>query len=186
VVRDPRASRRALRALLGNADCRLQSRFLESRLPEEPREAGRLKGCGVLKRHSRIKPRSARHSAALRRGFTLLEVLIAFSILSITLVTLYQAYSANLLIHSSTRGVRGAMVYVNNELLRWERMPSVSLHVDQGAFPEGDPMFGYAWERHVTDETPLPGVTVRKVSLRLTWREGAREQAFQSEVYVQP
>jgi hypothetical protein len=65
-------------------------------------------------------------------------------------------------------------------------MPSVSLHVDQGEFREGDPMFGYAWRREVTEENPFPGVTVRKVSLRLTWREGVREQTFASEVYVQP
>ena len=67
-----------------------------------------------------------------RQGFTLLEVLVAFAILTITLITLYQAYSSNLLIHSSTRGLWKAMAYTHNELQRWERMTAPPpLHVDQ-------------------------------------------------------
>ena len=77
------------------------------------------------------------------------------------------------------------MAYTHNELQRWERMTAPPpLHVDQGAFREDDPMFGYSWRREVSDQTPLPGVTVRKVSLRLSWSEGKRSQFFESEVYV--
>lgn len=130
--------------------------------------------------------RRARSREGRRHGFTLLEVMVAFAILAISLVTLYQAYSANLIIHTTASGLRKAMLYVNNELARWERMPSVSLQVDQGTFPPADPMAGYEWRREITEQAPFPGVTVRKVSLRLTWREGIREQSFQSEVYVQP
>lgn len=130
--------------------------------------------------------RAGRAWGSARPAFTLLEVLVAFAILAISLVTLYQAYSANLVIHASSRGLRKAMVYVNNELTRWERMPTVPVQVEQGTFPPNDPMAGYSWRRVISEEAPFPGVTVRKVSLRLDWREGVREQWFQSEVYVQP
>ena len=127
------------------------------------------------------EPRDSRGKAP---GFTLMEVLVAFTILSITLVTLYQAFSANLLIHTSTRSLWKAMVYVDNELQRWERMGPPPLHVDQGEFPEDHAMAGYSWLREVSDEAPLPGVIVRRVRLRLNWQEGERSRRYASEVYV--
>jgi general secretion pathway protein I len=117
-------------------------------------------------------------------GFTLLEVLIAFAILAITLTALFQAYSANLLIHNQTRGLWKAMVFVSNDLKRLERTPPESLGMDQGEFPDGDPMAGYAWRRDITLESPLPGVTVRKIALRVSWKEGLNERWFQAETYV--
>ncbi len=119
-----------------------------------------------------------------RRGFTLLEVLIALAILSITLVTVYQAYSSALAIHTTTRGLWKAMLYVNDELLRWERMSKPPIHINQGEFAFGHTMYGYRWMRAVTAVRPLPGVELRKVTLRLMWSEGLREQFYESEVYV--
>ena len=129
----------------------------------------------------RRRPAPASAHAA---GFTLLEVLIAFAILSITLTALFQAYSAGLLIHNQTRGLWKAMMFVSNDLKRLERTPPVSSGVDQGDFPEGDAMAGYAWRREVSLESPLPGVTVRKVAVRVSWKEGLNERWFQAETYV--
>ena len=50
-----------------------------------------------------------------------MEVLVALAILSVVMVTVYQAYSSALAIHISTRGLWKAMLFVNDELLRWER-----------------------------------------------------------------
>ncbi|HUJ77310.1 MAG TPA: prepilin-type N-terminal cleavage/methylation domain-containing protein [bacterium] len=129
-------------------------------------------------------------AAARRRprpaGFTLLEVLVALAVLSITLLALYQAYSTTLYIQASTRGLWKAMVYANNELAHWERMPQVDVSVAQGDFPLDGPMAGYSWRREISDEEPLPGVRVRKVALQLSWHLGASTQKFQAEIFVVP
>lgn len=119
-----------------------------------------------------------------RRGFTLLEVLVALAVLSVVLVTVYQAYSSALAIHISTRGLWKAMLFVNDELLRWERARRPPLHVNQGEFDADHPMSGYRWHREVTSVSPLPGVDVRKVTLRLMWDEGIREHSYESQVFV--
>lgn len=120
------------------------------------------------------------------RAFTLLEVLVAMAVLAIALVALYQAFISTARVNAATQGLWKAMVYSNNELARLERSPPLPVSVDQGDFPAGDPMAGYAWRREVTDESPFPGVTVRKVLLVLTWKVGGVTQSYRSVLYVQP
>ena len=119
-----------------------------------------------------------------RRGFTLLEVLVALAILSIMLVTLYEGFSSTVNINAATRDLWRAIVYVNNELARIERGPSPAVSVQQGEFAPDDPMAGFAWQRQVADEQPFPGVRVRSVTLMLTWETGGAPQSYQSQIYV--
>ena len=109
---------------------------------------------------------------------------MALAVLSVVLVTVYQAYSSSLAIHISTRGLWKAMLFVNDELLRWERARRPPLHVNQGEFEADHPMYGYRWHREVTSVSPLPGVDVRKVTLRVMWDEGVREHSYESQVFV--
>jgi hypothetical protein len=76
------------------------------------------------------------------------------------------------------------MVYVSNDLKHSERNPPQGVDLDQGEFPADDPMAGYAWRREVSLESPLPGVTIRKITLRVSWKEGSNERWFQAETYV--
>jgi general secretion pathway protein I len=129
------------------------------------------------------RPRAPRHRA---RAFTMLEVLVALAILAVSLLAIYQAFSSTLFVNASTRGLWKAMVYANNELMRWERMPTVDVSVDQGTFPPGDPMEGYSWRREVKDIEPLPGIRVRKVELQVSWQLGTGTQSYRTQIYVTP
>ncbi len=152
--------------------------------PAKPDPIGSLKGGGHHGHGPCPSPRDGRGRPGSRRGFTLLEVLVALAILSIVLVTVYQAYSSSLAVHISTQGLWKAMLFVNDELLRWERARRPPLHVNQGEFEADHPMYGYRWFREVTSVSPLPGVDVRKVTLRLMWDEGMREHSYESQVFV--
>ena len=105
------------------------------------------------------KPRSGR----ARGGFTLLEVLVAVAVLSVMLITIYQAYGSNIYIQSFNRALWQAVLHAHNELARYERMPPPSISINEGEYEEDHPMAGYHWKREVTDATPIPGVKVRQV-----------------------
>ena len=119
-----------------------------------------------------------------RRGFTLLEILVAMAVLSIALVAIFQAFAATLRINTVTQGLWKAIIYVNNELARIERAAAPSVALDQGSFDPKGPMAGYAWRREVVDEQPLPGITVRKVLLEVTWDAAGAPQTYRSQIYV--
>ena len=123
-----------------------------------------------------MKPRSA---------FTVLEVLIAFSILSLTLMAIYQSLSSSLFVLQSTDNIWKAIAETQKELLRWERSktpPPVS--ITQGSFENEEKFLGGYWKLNIEDQLPLPGIPVRRVNYEITWREGEREFRYSSDLYV--
>ncbi len=47
-------------------------------------------------------------------------------------------------------------------------------------------MAGYHWRREIVDDSPYPGVRLRKVILVLSWQEGTGVRSYQAETYVLP
>jgi prepilin-type N-terminal cleavage/methylation domain-containing protein len=132
------------------------------------------------------RPSFPKSAASRRTAFTLLEVLVAMTILSLTLVVLYQGFSSQFRLLESSRNMWRAMQFTNNELSQWQRRPVPSVSVSQGTFPDDHPLAGYAWKREVSDNEPLPGITVRKIAYELDWSEGTAQRHFQSYIYVEP
>ncbi len=137
----------------------------------------------ATERRPRRHPRGARR-ASRATAFTLLEVLVAMVLLSITLVTLYQTFASTIYLLRANRSGWKAMIYANNELMRLERQPQLTVSVSQGVFPAEDPMAGYSWKREIKDEEPIPGVQVRKVELTMVWVDGTAQRSFRSHIYV--
>ena len=118
-------------------------------------------------------------------AFTVLEVLIALSILSITLMAIYVSFSSSLFVLHSTNTLWKAMDNTQKELLKWERSkkpPPVS--ITQGSFNEEDDFAGARWKLDIQDTFPLPGIPVRRVNYEITWSEGEREYHYSSDLYV--
>ena len=122
-----------------------------------------------------MKPRSA---------FTVLEVLIAFSILSLTLMAIYQSLSSSLFVLQSTDNLWKAMAETQKQLLYWEHSNQPpSVQISQGTF-EQDFLSSAQWKLEVQDILPLPGIPVRQVNYEIIWSEGEREFRYSSDLYV--
>ena len=123
-----------------------------------------------------MKPRSA---------FTVLEVLIALSILSLTLMAIYQSLSSSLFVLRSTDNLWKAMAETQKQLLYWEHSNQPpSVQISQGTFQEQDFLPSAQWKLEVQDILPLPGIPVRQVNYEITWSEGEREFRYSSDLYV--
>ena len=121
------------------------------------------------------------------KGFTVLEVLVALSILVVTLLALFSSFSNSLNILSTTSNLWKAMSHAQNELLKSERAtrpPPVSL--SQGEFKLEHPMEGFKWKKHINDTRPLPGIKVRQVNYQLIWKEWGKAYTYDADIYVNP
>ena len=120
-----------------------------------------------------------------KSAFSVLEVLIALSILSITLMAVYQSFASSLFVLQSTKNLWKAMAETQKELLRWERSkttPPVS--VSQGSVEEDLGFLDGRWKLDIEDNLPLPGIKVRRVNYEIIWMEGEREYRYSSDLYV--
>ena len=125
------------------------------------------------------------YSKVIKKGFTVLEVLVALSILVLTLMALYQSFSTSIYVLSSTTNLWKAMSYAQNELLKSERSNSAPpVSFSKGVFELEHAMYGFAWEKNVSDTTPLPGIIVRQVNYQLLWNKGKNTYTYDADIYV--
>lgn len=113
-----------------------------------------------------------------------MEILVTIAVLSITLMTIYRGFASTLQINQATEGLWKAILFTNNELARVERSPIPEVSIQQGEYRDDHPMAGYAWHREVLNEEPFPGVKVRKVVFKLSWKSGEAAQFYQAQTYV--
>ena len=122
-----------------------------------------------------------------KEGFTILEVLISLSILSITLMVLFQSFSTSIFILSSTKNLWKAISFAQNELLKSERATvSPSVSINQGEFESESEMRGFRWKKFVRDTKPFPGIEIRQINYQLLWYEGKHVYTYDADIYVKP
>lgn len=100
-----------------------------------------------------------------QKGFTLLEVLVATMVLSISVVVVLQLFSAGL------DQARRARDYTRAVFHARAKMEEVLLDLPSGAVPaQGDFGDGYqwAWEILVEDDTPEGDIGVQPVMIRVS------------------
>ncbi|MCV6615492.1 MAG: prepilin-type N-terminal cleavage/methylation domain-containing protein [Cellvibrionaceae bacterium] len=117
-------------------------------------------------------------SAANRRGFTLLEMLVTVAILGLSLGALYQAISG------ASRNVRVDEKYTYAIILAQSLMQQHSIVPVSGLDQEGETDGGFQWRveaRPRTDERPqgLAEGALQDIVVEVKWQDGPRQRAFE-------
>lgn len=122
----------------------------------------------------RLVPEISRNDQA---GFSLLEVLVAFSILSISLGVLYQVFSSSLNNSALSADYSRAMIIAESQLaLVMQDVPLREMS-DQGEIDER-----YQWQvevvRYQEDKEQQGRFAPYQVTSRVNWRDGVRQKEY--------
>ena len=97
--------------------------------------------------YRKARPRSQRISF----GFTLLEVMIALSVMAIVLVSVYRMHSQSLTMNTAARFYTQAPILAQGKMAELEVLSSGAFPENSGDFGEQFP--GYSWKTSVADIT---------------------------------
>lgn len=89
-----------------------------------------------------------------RAGFTLLEIMVALSIVAIVFITAFRLHSQTISMSGRVRFDAVAPLLAQEKLSEYERMSSESLLEESGDF--GDKLPGYRWSVSVADVESEP------------------------------
>lgn len=104
-------------------------------------------------------------------GFTLLEVMIAFAILSLSLIVLLSLRNSSIRVVEHSDRITTATLLAKAKM---EEMPrSVQVGESEGEF-EGEAYKGYKWKR-IVSPPPFGFAFIKEVVVVVTWDEGRRE-----------
>lgn len=121
-----------------------------------------------------------------KSGFTLLETLVAFALLSILLTTVFQTQSETIFFIEKTGKLSLVQRATINELLILERdLLNQTISVSDGVFGDDHVLAGDRWQKEVVLEKMMLGlIQVKKIKFKITWnsKNGGREQSFESSI----
>jgi len=121
-----------------------------------------------------------------RSGFTLLETLVAFALLSILLTVVFQTQSETIFFMEKTGKLSLVQRAAINELLIIERdLLNQPISVSNGVFDNDHVLAGDRWQKEVVLEKMMLGlIQVKKIKFKITWdsRNSGNEESFETSI----
>ena len=112
-------------------------------------------------------------------GFALIEILVAVSVLAISLVVIFQLFSGGLKSRKLSEHYARGVFHAREKMAEILLTPELSEGEIQGEFEDA-----YEWQAVITrvvseegEEKNLP-VNLLNVRMRINWREGEKEKSF--------
>ena len=111
-------------------------------------------------------------------GFALIEILVAVSVLAISLVVIFQLFSGGLKARKLSEQYAQGIFHAREKMAEILLVPGLSEGETQGEFEDG-----YTWKAVITrvvpgdDEENLP-ISLLNINVSITWREGEKEKSF--------
>ena len=113
-----------------------------------------------------------------RKGFTLLEVMMAMAILAITLVAVFQSQSQSISMATEVRFLTTASLLAQGKMAEIDKMEPREIISTSGDFEEE--FADYAWRVEVTDTA---FEFLKKITLIITHNKMVVRNAYQLELY---
>jgi general secretion pathway protein I len=111
-------------------------------------------------------------------GFALIEILVAVSILAISLVVIFQLFSGGLKSRKLSEEYARGVFHAREKMAETLLIPALSQGETEGEFEDG-----YEWQMTITpipseeDEEKL-SVGLLNIRIRITWHEGEKKKSF--------
>ena len=112
-------------------------------------------------------------------GFALIEILVAVSVLAISLVVIFQLFSGGLKSRKLSEQYARGVFHAREKMAEILLIPELSEGEIQGEFEDA-----YEWQAVITrvvseegEEKNLP-VNLMSIWMRINWREGEKEKSF--------
>ncbi len=111
-------------------------------------------------------------------GFALIEILVAISVLAISLVVIFQLFSGGLKSRTLSEQYARGVFHAREKMAEILLVPDLSEGETEGEFEDA-----YEWQAVITrvvsgeDEEKLPAKLLN-VKIRINWREGEKEKSF--------
>ena len=126
----------------------------------------------------RLDWRIIKPTSNTNRGFALIEILVAVSVLTISLVVIFQLFSGGLKSRKLSEQYARGVFHAREKMAEILLTPVLSEGETQGEFEDA-----YEWQAVITrvvsgdDEEKLP-VNLLNIKIRINWREGEKEKSF--------
>ena len=116
---------------------------------------------------------------ASRKGFTLLEVMIAMAILAIALVAVYQSQSQSLSMASDSRFLTTASLLAQGRMAEIDAASPLQMVNGNGDFGEAFP--DYKWDVEISDVEEIP--LLKRIALTVTNSRMTKRNTYRLTLY---